>query len=66
MRALRAFFPGGPLGDDVVLVHGAAQRVEVMSFAHAIHPDPYGLAARTFKRSGEGWRSGSSRDTLSR
>lgn len=64
-EGLRAFFPGGPLGDDFVLVHMAAQRVEVMSFADAIHPDPYGLAARTFERSGERWRSGTSRDPTS-
>lgn len=42
---LQAFFPAGPGGDDFVLLHVVPSTVEVMSFAHGVHPDPYGLRA---------------------
>ncbi len=60
-EGLRAFFPGGPLGGDLVLVRVAAHRLELMSFADGIHPDPYGLAALTLTRAGGGWCSGTSK-----
>jgi general stress protein 26 len=53
---LRTFFPGGPLGDDFVLLHLVPSRLELMSFAHRIHPPPYGLAAATAERGPDGWR----------
>lgn len=43
-EGLRAFFPGGPDGDDFVLVRISPSRIEVMDFTSGIHPDPYGLA----------------------
>lgn len=42
---LDAFFPNGPAGDDVVLVHLQASRADLMSFTAGVHPAPYGLAA---------------------
>lgn len=44
---LDAFFAEGPGGDDVVVVRLRARVVEFMSFAAAVHPDPYGLRAAT-------------------
>lgn len=42
---LRAFFPGGPDGNDFVLLRIAPSSLEAMSFADSVHPDPYGLRA---------------------
>lgn len=47
---LDAFFPEGPAGDDVVLVHLQASSVDLMSFAAGVHPAPYGLRAETTVR----------------
>ncbi len=44
---LDAFFPDGPSGQDAVLVRLRARVVEFMSFAAAVHPEPYGLRAAT-------------------
>ena len=52
---LEAFFPGGPRGDDFVLLRLSPARLELMSFAHRIHPDPYGLVPAVLVRSGNGW-----------
>ncbi len=52
---LETFFPGGPRGDDFVLVSLAVDRVELMSFAAGVHPDPYGLVPAVAVRSGDGW-----------
>lgn len=57
---LRAFFPGGPLGEDFILMRVAAHRLELMSFADAVHPDPYGLSALTLTRADTGWCTGAS------
>lgn len=42
---LDAFFPDGPTGADVAVVCLRADLVEFMSFAAAVHPEPYGLRA---------------------
>lgn len=54
-EGLRAFFPGGPESDGVVAVRIEAERLELMSFAAGVHPEPYGLTARVLHRRDEGW-----------
>jgi len=53
---LAPFFPGGPRGDDFVLLALRPYRVEVMSFAQGVHPEPYGLVPAVAAWDGEGWR----------
>jgi len=50
------FFPGGPRGDDFVLLALRPYRIEVMSFAQGVHPEPYGLVPAVAAWDGEGWR----------
>jgi general stress protein 26 len=47
---LAPFFPGGPEGDDFVLLRLAAMRIELMNFARRVHPDPYGLVPAVIQR----------------
>lgn len=54
---LLAFFPDGPRGDDFVLLRLRPYRVELMSFAHGVHPEPYGLVPAVIAWDGEGWRT---------
>jgi general stress protein 26 len=51
----RPFFPDGPDGDDFVLIHLAPQEIELIDFAHGIHPDPYGLVSQRYVDTPEGW-----------
>lgn len=51
-----AFFPGGAMGDDFVVLCLRARRLEVVSFAHGITPAPYGVKAAVVVREGTGWR----------
>ena len=51
---LQPFFPGGPTGDDFVLIEIRAIRVELMDFTDGIHPEPYGLVPVVAVR-GERW-----------
>lgn len=37
------FFPDGPLGGDFVMLRLLPWRIELMSFAASIHPEPLGL-----------------------
>lgn len=61
------FFPDGSLGDDYVLVRLEPNAMEVVDFAHGIHPDPYGLTAQCFRRADDDWEpDGTSRDRPSR
>jgi general stress protein 26 len=53
---LRAFFPGGPDGGDFVVIRVSSARVELMDFAGAVHPDPYGLVPAVAERNGHAWR----------
>lgn len=39
----RMFFPGGPLGDDYVLLRIEPVRMEVLSFRRDVVPEPFGL-----------------------
>ena len=54
---LAAFFPGGPEGDDFVLLRLSAVRIELMNFARRVHPDPYGLVPAVIERRGGTWHS---------
>lgn len=54
-EGLEAFFPDGPRGEDFVLLRLAPVRLELMSFAHGVHPDPYGLLPAVLGRSDDGW-----------
>ncbi|ADP80207.1 pyridoxamine 5'-phosphate oxidase family protein [Pseudofrankia inefficax] len=54
-EGLEAFFPDGPRGDDFVLLRLAPVRLELMSFVHGVHPDPYGLLPAVLGRSDDGW-----------
>jgi general stress protein 26 len=54
---LAAFFPGGPEGDDFVLLRLSPVRIELMNFARAVHPDPYGLVPAVIERDETGWRA---------
>jgi general stress protein 26 len=49
------FFPDGALGGDFVLLRVVPWRIELMSFAASIHPEPYGLLPAALAR---GDRSG--------
>lgn len=44
------YFPQGPLGDDFVLIRLRPYRIELMDFARAIHPAPFGLHAAALER----------------
>lgn len=52
---LKSFFPGGAVGDDFVLIRLRADTVELMDFALAIHPDPFGLRPALAVFDGEEW-----------
>ncbi len=54
---LAAFFPGGPEGDDFVLLRLSAARIELMNFAQRVHPDPYGLVPAVIERRAGTWHS---------
>ena len=53
---LAPFFPGGPTGDDFVIVELCARRIEIMDFTQRVHPDPYGLVPAVITWDGS-WRS---------
>jgi hypothetical protein len=44
------FFPDGPLGGDFALLRLVPWRIELMSFAATIHPEPYGLLPAALAR----------------
>jgi general stress protein 26 len=50
-----SFFPAGPSGDDFVLIRIVPDEIELIDFAHRIHPDPYGLRSQRFAREATGW-----------
>ena len=54
---LAAFFPGGPEGDDFVLLQLSAVRIEMMNFAQRVHLDPYGLVPAVIERHAGTWHS---------
>ncbi|HEY3683857.1 MAG TPA: pyridoxamine 5'-phosphate oxidase family protein [Streptosporangiaceae bacterium] len=54
---LIAFFPEGPRGGDFVLLRLRPYRIELMSFAHGVHPEPYGLVPAVIAWDDDGWRT---------
>ncbi|MBM4169259.1 MAG: hypothetical protein FJ215_08900 [Ignavibacteria bacterium] len=58
-RYWRAFwsdiYPGGPEGDEYVLVKFVPDRIEVMDFQGHVLPQPYGLKPNVLERSGASW-----------
>lgn len=54
---LATFFPAGPEGDDFVVLRLSPLRVELMSFAQRVHPDPYGLVPAVIERRAGAWHS---------
>jgi general stress protein 26 len=55
-EGLRDFFPEGPEGSDFVLVVLSTDRVELVSIADKIHPDPYGLVPAVLVRDHDAWQ----------
>jgi hypothetical protein len=55
VSGLEAFFPSGPDGDDFVLIHLVPNMIELIDFAHGVHPDPYGLVSQHFILVPDGW-----------
>ena len=53
--SLEAFFPAGPLGGGFTLIRIEPERLEIMSFADGVHPDPVGLVAAMSRRTAAGW-----------
>jgi general stress protein 26 len=47
---LLTFFPDGARGGDFVLLRLVPWRIELMSFAASIHPEPYGLLPAALTR----------------
>ncbi|WP_306361236.1 pyridoxamine 5'-phosphate oxidase family protein [Nocardia sp. CC227C] len=50
VNGFELFFPGGPEGDDFVLLRLRPTAVEVMDFTREIHPDPFGLVPARAER----------------
>lgn len=50
-----AFFPEGPEGEDYALIKLVPAGIEIVSFAHHITPEPYGLQPALLIKTGEGW-----------
>ncbi|MFI9201540.1 pyridoxamine 5'-phosphate oxidase family protein [Streptomyces sp. NPDC053048] len=53
--SFEAFFPGGPAGDDYVLLRLRPRRIELMDFTRQVHPAPFGLVPAVVERDGTGW-----------
>ncbi len=49
------FFPSGPGGNDFVLIHLTPDKLELIDFAHGVHPEPYGLVSQHFSLTPTGW-----------
>ncbi len=55
VEQMRQFFPGGPAGDDYVLVHVRADRAEVIDYVQGITPPPFGLVPAVVVRRDGRW-----------
>ncbi len=51
-----AFFPAGPTGEDYVALKLVPEEVELIDFAHGVHPTPYGLASQRLTRDQGHWQ----------
>ncbi len=49
-------YPGGPEGDEYVLIRFSTQRIEMMNFTEQAMPRPYGLKPTVVVREKEQWR----------
>ena len=54
-EGLGMFFPNGPESEDFTLIRLATDRIEIMSFAAKVHPEPFGLVPAVLDRSATGW-----------
>ena len=52
----RLFFPGGPKSDDYILIRIEVQRMELMSFARNVVPEPFGLRPVKLARVDSSWQ----------
>lgn len=50
-----AIWPAGPEGDDYMLIRFVPTRIEVMSGANDVFPNPYGLRPAVLVRKGDAW-----------
>jgi general stress protein 26 len=50
-----AFFPGGPLSDEYVLIRFEPEKIEVLDFARKVTPPPFGLRAATLTQKDGRW-----------
>ena len=57
-EGLAMFFPGGPESDEFTLIHLLTHRIELMSFAAKVYPDPLGLVPALLARTENGWVRG--------
>ncbi len=49
------YWPGGPDGQEYILIHVVPYKIEVMNFERNITPEPYGLAAAVLEKEGAEW-----------
>ena len=54
---LAMFFPDGPASDEFTLISLDTHRIELMSFAAKVHPEPLGLVPAALDRTPTGWAS---------
>lgn len=52
----RSLYPGGPEGDDYVVLRCVPERVELMNLTREVSASPYGVRPAVLVRAGEGWR----------
>ncbi len=51
----RLFFPRGPTSEDYVVIRFDAERIELMSFARNVVPEPFGLRPVVLHKGQDGW-----------
>jgi general stress protein 26 len=56
-EAFERFWPDGPEGDDYMIVTVETDRIELMSDADHVTPEPYGLRPQVLVRGSRGWSS---------
>ncbi|TAJ80097.1 MAG: hypothetical protein EPO42_04945 [Gallionellaceae bacterium] len=52
----RLFFPGGPTGNDYVLLRMEPIKIELMNFSRSVVPEPFGLKPAVLIRKDGMWR----------
>ena len=56
-ETFREWWPDGPDSDDYVLIRLEPRRIELVSGAEHVEPEPKGLCAAVLSRQGERWRA---------